>query len=501
MSRSPVIYEIDTRVWLRELSLRRERELSLAEVPDEEIESIAGTGAGLVWLMGVWQTGRKSLEEAQKHPGLRAEYRSALADFVEDDIIGSPYAIADYVVSPALGGEEGLAALRRRLAEKGLGLILDFVPNHTGRDHPWIAEHPEFFVQGDEDDIAREPGNFFRAVTRGGDEIIAHGRDPYFPGWTDTAQLNYLSPKARSSLLDLLEAIAECCDGVRCDMAMLVLEDVFRRTWGERPLRSGGEPAGGEFWSEAIARVRQRRPQFLFIAEAYWGLERRLQELGFDYTYDKTLYDRLRHGGGAAVRAHLEAPLAFAERCVRFLENHDEARAASAFSWPRHRAAALAISTLPGMMLLFEGQLEGRQVKLPIQLRRRPRESPDPEVRAFYERLLGAVRNGALRQGGWRLIPLEPAWEGNPSWESFLVWERSSSAGGRRLIAINFSESRGQCYARIGEEAYRGRVIELADRLGDARYLRSGTELIDKGLYLDLEAFGMHLFDIHVRTS
>ena len=169
--------------------------------------------------------------------------------------------------------------------------MLDFVPNHMAPDHPWVEEHPDYFVAGTEELLAREPQNYLRIKRKDGDLILAHGRDPYFPGWPDTVQIDYGHPAAYEAMMRELEQVARQCDGVRCDMAMLLLPEVFERTWGRKP---------ASFWPAAISRVREQDPDFCFMAEVYWDLEWTLQQQGFDYTYDKRLYDRLRDGSGAA---------------------------------------------------------------------------------------------------------------------------------------------------------------------------------------------------------
>src|SRR5262249_54920202 len=138
-----------------------------------------------------------------------------------------------------------------------------------------------------------------------------------------------------------LLAAAEQCDGLRCDMAMLVLPDVFQRTWGDLSKPADGTPPVDlAFWPEAIARVRMVRPDFLFMAEVYWDLEWVLQQQGFDYTYDKRLYDRLHARDAESVRKHLWADMDFQRKSVRFLEKHDEPRAAGAFPPHIHKTAA-----------------------------------------------------------------------------------------------------------------------------------------------------------------
>ena len=143
------------------------------------------------------------------------------------------------------------------------------------------------------------------------------------------------------------------------------------------------------------------------MAEAYWDLESALQQQGFNYCYDKRLYDRLAHENASSVRLHLLADIAYQEKLVRFIENHDEPRAAATFSALQQRAAAVTILTLPGAKLLHEGQLEGCRAKLPVQLGRRPIEPADGELRAFYLKLIPAVNDKAFREGEWQALRLQ----------------------------------------------------------------------------------------------
>src|SRR5262249_32648033 len=160
-------------------------------------------------------------------------------------------AITGYAVHERLGGDAALARLRERLRARGLRLLLDFVPNHTGLDHPWVESHPEHHVPGTEPDRTRAPQNYTSVKASQAERLLAHGRDPYFPGWPDTLQLNYGNLATQDAMIAELTKIAGQCDGVRCDMAMLVLPDVFERTWGLQ-----AEP----FWPRAMQRVGERFP-------------------------------------------------------------------------------------------------------------------------------------------------------------------------------------------------------------------------------------------------
>lgn len=478
----PVIYEINTWVWLNALSRRYKKAITLDRVPAADWDALAAPGFDAVWLMGVWQRSPTGLALAMKDQGLVAAFSAALPDMGVTDLAGSPYSVRSYEVDGQLGGRAGLAVARQELAARGLSLILDFVPNHVAPDHPWVREHPDYFIQGDEADLARAPEAFFRADKA----IIARGRDPYFPPWPDVAQLNAFSPGLRTATEATLLDIAEQCDGVRCDMAMLMTDEVFARTWGER----AGPPLPDLYWPSLIDTVRLAHPEFTFIGEVYWDMEWAMQREGFDYCYDKRLYDRLRDDGAAAVHAHLSADPAYQDRLVRFIENHDEERAVVAFGPGRHEAAAVAAYTLPGAKLFHEGQLDGRRVKIPVFLGRRPVEPPELLLQSFYRRLLAALRLRPLRDGRWRLAYVSGGPE-QETHEQIVAW--TWQAGDERVvIVVNLSDSNAQGRVRLVWPELAGQSWVLADALNDEQYERSGDEILNTGLFVDLPAWGYH---------
>ncbi|MCB9883578.1 MAG: alpha-amylase [Planctomycetes bacterium] len=407
---------------------------------DEELDRWADLGFDFVWPMGVWRSGERGWEIAVLHGALYGDYDEACPDWSPVDIGGSPYAIAGYELADGLGGFEALDRFRARLKQRGMGLLLDFVPNHTGFDHPWTREHPEYFVRLPQDvahAMKPEARTGFPVRTDSGDHWIAHGKDPYFAPWTDTAQLDYGRRIVRDVQVEQLLSVARHCDGVRCDMAMLVLDDVRRQTWGDLSREDDEFRRGAqEFWSEAIQRVQSENPGFLFLAEVYWNLERRLVSLGFDHAYDKGLYDALVGGSADAILGALADP----ERCdrhwVRFLENHDEPRAAVEIPLQRHLAAALLTFTLPGVRLIHEGQMEGRRIKWPVQIIRAVEEAPDEAVRTLYERLLHALHRRDVREGRYERLP---ARQGEDDVYGVVVQSWSLVPGERCIAVVNLT--------------------------------------------------------------
>jgi len=480
----PVIYEINTWVWLGELSRRHQRLVTLATVPDQEWNALAPQGVDAVWFMGVWERSPAGIAISMQNEALLADFRRALPDFSPKDNVGSPYCVRRYVVDQHLGGPAGLAVARKMLADRGLRLILDFVPNHVAMDHPWITKHPDYFIQGSSEDLAQKPDEFFQA----GGKVLALGRDPFFAPWPDVIQLNAFHSGLRKAIIETLESIAGQCDGMRCDMAMLLMTPIFERTWGHR----AGLRPGKEYWSEVIQEVRKRFPDVLFIAEAYWDKEWELQQQGFDFCYDKRLYDRLEQDQGERVRLHLCADLPYQEKLVRFIENHDEPRAAAVFDPAKHRAAAVTALTLPGARLIHEGQMDGRRVRVPVFLGRRPQESPDQELRAFYQRLLAAFDRGTFLQGTWRLCE-RVGWLDNHSHLNLVCWCWQSEQA-CALIVVNLSSVPSQGLVCVPLEQLRGQSWKLTDVFTSVTYERHGDEMFNSGLYVDLPPWGYHFF-------
>jgi glycosidase len=485
-SRYPSLYQINTRVWLTDLSKSLGRKATLDDIPDSDLDHLAWMGFEWIWLLSVWRTGRAAQQISRTNHGWRHEFQETLPDLRDEDIAGSGFAITGYTVHPELGGDAALARLRQRLRDHGLRLMLDFVPNHTAPDHPWVEEHPDYYVQGTESDLAQAPQNYTRIRMRDGERVVAFGRDPYFAGWPDTLQLDYSNPATQAAMRNELFRIARQCDGVRCDMAMLVLPEVFDRTWGRRaPL----------FWPETTRRVRERTPGFCFMAEVYWDLEWTMQRQGFDYAYDKRLYDRLREGHARPVREHLLAGLDYQDKLARFMENHDEPRAAATFALPMHQAAAIVTFLSPGLRFFHQGQFEGRRTRISPHLVRAPVERTDDAVNRFYEQLLSVLRETTVRDGEWRLVECTPAWEGNWTWEGFLAfaWQRDDE---RLLVAVNYAGNQGQCYVQLPAAYVAGGGVRFNDLMSGDRYERAGSDLASKGLYVDLPPWGYHVFAV-----
>ena len=441
MRRHPHLYEINTWPWLDRLSRRSGRIVTLASVPEAEWDALRARGIDIVYLMGIWTRSAFGRGIARSATGEFAGYDLALPGWRLKDVVGSAYCISGYEPDPRIGTLADVDRVRAALHARGMRLLLDFIPNHVGFDHPWTTTNPERFVTGTEEAFRHDPSAFRLVDLPSGDvQPIACARDPYFPPWTDVAQLDYSRDDTRRAMVDQLRFVAEHADGARCDMAMLVLSDVFEKTWGR------AAPAGRrEFWSDA----RDAVPGFLLVAEVYWDLEWRLQQLGFDYTYDKRLYDRLvdgHRGAADAVRGHLHADTAYQSHSARFIENHDEPRSAVEFG---HRApvAACVMSTLQGLRFYYDGQFEGRRVRLPVQLGVDAEEQPDAALSALYTRLLSIVDAPIFHDGEWTLCDVTAV---DDSSVNLAAW-RWTSAADLRVVVVNLGEDVAQGRVHVGD--------------------------------------------------
>jgi glycosidase len=482
---NPKLYEINTRVWLKKLDKK------IADVPFNYFLELSQKGINIIWLMGIWKTCPGVIDKYCLTPDLTSSYDKALKDWRREDVIGSPYSIDEYEVSPEIGSLEDIIVLREKLNEIGIKLLLDFVPNHFSVESNTLMKNPEIFLPVDEELYGKDHFTFFKDKFNPG-KYFAHGRDPLFPPWQDTVQVNFFNNDARDFLGSILLKMVDICDGVRCDMAMLPLNNVFFNTWVGVLNKTKFTKPKDEFWDAVIKTVKKKRNDFLFIAEAYWDLEWDLQQLGFDYTYDKRLTDRLAANHIQGVISHLKADIEFQNKSVRFIENHDETRAVTKFGKYRSLSAATVISTIPGMKFYYDGQFEGKKIKLPVQLGREPEEKISNTVTKYYNKLLSITKDDIFVKGRWEILEPISAGNGNISYENFFSWKWSYNDS-RAIVIINYSELTGQCRIKLDIKS-KQEFIVLYDQLNGKVFDRSITEINNVGIFIELKGFASHIF-------
>jgi hypothetical protein len=483
------LYEINTRVWIKQFG----NNTHLHSIPEDIFKELSDLGFSIIWFMGVWKTCNSVIHKRCFTPDLVSGYSKALKDWQNDDIIGSPYAIDCYELNPIFGDKSDLLRLKERLNKLGLKLFLDFVPNHFSSGSKFLKSNPEVFLEADEELLEKGNLTFFKDEITG--RIFAHGRDPFFLPWTDTAQVNFFSKEARSFMIEQLFQIAELCDGIRCDMTMLPLNNVFHNTWLGVLNKFNFKKPENEFWEDAIIQVKKKYPDFVFLAETYWDLEWQLQKLGFDFTYDKRLTDRLASGDINSIKAHLLADQNYQMKSVRFIENHDEERAVAKFGKERSLAAAVFISTIKGMKLYYDGQFEGKKIKLPLQLGREPEKRVSERVKKHYYKLFEITKEDIFKYGNWNMIEPVPAGESNTSFLNFFTWVWQYEHD-LRIVVINYSERTSQCRLKFQIKTDQEKII-LHDLFTGEKYARYVKEIYTSGLFIELKGFNSHIFAIH----
>ncbi len=410
-------------VWLDQLSSRYQCAITtLAEIPNEELASLARQGFNALWLIGIWERSGASRRIKQLSGNPEAE--------------ASAYALHAYRVAADLGGESALHRLEQRCQSHGIRLACDVVPNHTGIDSEWIIEHPDWFLQADQPpypayrfsgpDLCQRDGISIRiedgywdhsdaAVVceyhdhgSGRRRYIYHGNDGTHMPWNDTAQLNFLLPEVRRAMSDLIVAIAQRFSLIRFDAAMTLARKHFRRLWFPPPGGSAGVPSRSafwmsdddfdrafpvEFWREVVDRINREAPDTLLIAEAFWLMESYfVRTLGMHRVYNSAFMNMLKREENAKYRKILKDILAYnpeiLKRYVNFMNNPDEATAVEQFGKDdKYFGVATLLATLPGLPMFGHGQIEGLREKYGMEYRRAYwTEEPDAGFIAHHER-------------------------------------------------------------------------------------------------------------------
>ena len=454
------LHLINTRLWLNELSQKYDHQITISSVPKEEWQELFDKYDAF-WFMGIYQPSEASREHSKKWPNSVSYAKKNLNP--DKDIVASPFAIPDYApnCNIAKNWEEWDKTVDF-LHQNGKEVFLDFVPNHVALDHPWAKTHPEYFIQGADEQFQNSPNLYHNIVdNRGVIHHLAHGKDPNYPEWSDTLQLNYANPDLQRAMEEILlgndyqKGLVHHCDGVRCDMAMLLNFDTFVRTWGNHLSSSEIDYLkNNDFWSKAIPEVKNKakelnKKDFVFIAEAYWDLDK-LGE-NFDFLYGKNFYDdlvRLSHGDPQIspenVKQHIDFLIKGRKEGKRhyklalFTENHDEDRSISKFGREASKAAAVITAFIPdNIFLVNQGQEEGRHIRPPMQIDQPIEDDPvDHEVENFYDRLLKLKNSHLSQDGEWSILPP------NSSEDPYMISQKVVLPGKNicAYICTNFSD-------------------------------------------------------------
>ena len=344
--RHPFLYEINTRPWLYELSIKYERSIvRLTDIPLQEFDELAKNGVDIVWMMGVWKLGNYGLEFDKK-----LDYSEWLPNWTEEDVIGSPYAVYEYTCNPDIGTDNDLMWLKAILNSKGMKLMLDFVPNHSAVDAPQAKSNPDMYIRAP-DGIKDE-----NRYTEGG---LAYGANENHFTWKDVLQWNYWNKDTIEFMKNNIIKIMSFADAIRCDVAYQEINDVFGRTWPEELEKYGYTKPEEEFWTYAIKAAKKLNPNIIFLAEAYKDeYNEILIKLGFDYAYNRNILKKLMSSKDDFVEYIKDKQGSFWKDKANFVENHDELRAVHNMgdNYKKAKAAGTIAATIGGMIFMNHGQ-------------------------------------------------------------------------------------------------------------------------------------------------
>lgn len=541
-------------VWLDQLTKKYGRPIkSLAEIPDEELDIYGRWGITGLWLIGLWERSDASKRIKQM--------------MGNEDAVASAYSLYDYQIARALGGEEACQNLRERAWQRGIRLASDMVPNHVGIDGRWVVERPDFFVQSDyppfpaytfsgpnlsndgrvgiylEDHYydKTDAAVVFKRVDQssGHESYVYHGNDGTSMPWNDTAQLNYLNPEVRETVIQTILHVARQFPIIRFDAAMTLAKKHFERLWFPEP-GTGGDIASRsdfaitraefdrlmpqEFWREVVDRAATEAPDTLLLAEAFWLMESYfVRTLGMHRVYNSAFMHLLRDEDNAKYRQLMKNTLEFdpeiLKRYVNFMNNPDEKTAVEQFGkGDKYFGVLTVMVTSPGLPMLGHGQIEGFAEKYGMEYQRAYwDENPDPYLIARHERevfplmhkryLFANVDHFLLydfynNEGG--INENVYAYSNRAGDERGLVvyhnayatargWIRTSAAymarenGERRLTQKSLGEGLG---LNAGAEWF----TIFRDQTAGLEFIRPSDELIQKGLYIELNAYNYHVF-------
>ena len=317
------------------------------------LDSIEDLGVNMLWIMPIYPIG----EEKSKN---------------------SPYSVKDYkAVAPEYGTVDDLRMLVESCHERGMGVILDWVANHTAWDNVWLKQHPDWYTHDSTGNIIYPPGT----------------------DWTDVADLNYDNKDMRAAMIDAMRFWVDSVgvDGFRCDVA------------DEVPL---------DFWTECIDNLRAAaKPRnLIMLAE---GAKPDNLKAGFDLNYaweymhaiDEVMKGDAKVGKLLSVDKHEYQDLDHGKFKLRFTTNHDEATKASPIKQyggaKASMAAFVATTMLHGGMLVYGSQEVGYPEPInffhyvPVDW------NANPGMRDEYKKLIAIYNEHPSLRSSGKVIPFD----------------------------------------------------------------------------------------------
>jgi hypothetical protein len=543
-------------VWLDQLSKIYRRPITtLDQIPDEELDRLAGWGFTGLWLIGIWERSPASRRIKQKCGNPEA--------------LASAYSLYRYEIAADLGGETALQNLKSRAWSRGIRLASDMVPNHMGIDSPWVVEHPEWFISLDHspfpaysfhgEDLSSDPrvgiyledhyydrsdaAVVFKWVDRrsGAVRYMYHGNDGTRMPWNDTAQLNYLRPDVREAVARTILDVARKFPIIRFDAAMTLARRHYQRLWFPKPGMGGDIPSRAgqglaqekfdqampvEFWREVVERMGRENPDTLLLAEAFWMMESFfVRTLGMHRVYNSAFMNFLKMEENVKFRLSLKNVLEFnpeiLKRYVNFMNNPDEETALAQFgSGDKYFAACTLLAALPGLPMVGHGQVEGFREKYGMEYRKAYLdESVDEELVRRHERqIFPLLRKRALFSGVKDFL-LYDFFLGHGTVDENVIAFSNRHGDERCLVVVHnrFAATAGWIRVSaafavagpaggplslvqkdlgtgLGLHPEPGGFVVFRDLVTGLEYIRASGEFCAAGIFLELAAYQCHVF-------
>jgi len=547
-----VLVAKSTYVWLAQLSKQYGRNISkLDEIPDEELATLAHRGLNSLWLIGVWERSRAS-KTIKQLCGNRDAVASAYSLFdytIADDLGGE----AAYINLRDRAYHHGVR-LASDMVPNHMGIDSPWVIEHpdwfvSRQDTPYPAytfEGPDlshdsrveikiedhYFDQSDAAVVFRR-----RDQATGETRYVYHGNDGTSFPWNDTAQLDYLNPAVREQVIQTILHVARLFPVIRFDAAMTLAKRHFHRLWFPGPGASGAIPSRAEygmsqaefdrampheFWREVVDRVAAEVPGTLLLAEAFWLMEGYfVRTLGMHRVYNSAFMNMMRDEQNAKYRSVIKNTLEFdpdiMKRYVNFMSNPDERTAVDQFgTGDKCFGVAVLMATLPGLPMFGHGQIEGFTEKYGMEYRwPRYDETADGWLVERHEREIAPLLKRRWLFAESSNFLLYDLFNSNGSVDENIFAYSNRNGDERALVvynnhygtahgSIDFSASyadKGSGQLRqqrlregLGLSGDSGAILCWRDSLTGLEYLRRASDLMDRGITLDLHAYQCYVF-------
>jgi hypothetical protein len=359
--------------------------------------------------------------------------------------------------------------------------MLDFVPNHSAHDCPLAYSDIYMYI--------RDPDSSHE-VDRYNSRGIAYGSDVGHRPWKDVIQWNYFDSKTIETMTKNFVKVLTLADAVRCDVAYLVLNDVFENAWSYELNHYQYSKPEEEFWSVAIKAAREVNKDAIILAESYYEeYSKQLLDLGFDYVYDKPLLDNLLLTTNDVKEFLRSKTNESWDKACHFVENHDEQRIVfkTEGNYKKAMAAGTIGATVGGMIFMNHGQWEGKKNKLDVHLRRATYETDNLEVKNYYKKLNQVLLEPAFRSSNFYYID-NITGDKKDDFISYIKEEGDN----HYLVVVNYSDKQGCANVPIyNVKGYR--YCLLHEALSDQEYVKTITE-VKNGMQICLDAWESQIF-------